>query len=278
MGMRIASLEAPPVADRVVRRAVSGRRVERGLRHHHPDFELTWVEAGRVEFELASGKLLVASDGACIVLPPGAVVTPRVRVAALQQIMVPASIIAVAAMTLGLPVHGPLEPLVLGADDRLAQLIRLFMEEASEGASMKDPLIKSLSDATVFGVARGSLHSPPPGAHLDRRIRRVLATMNDGYRERLSVEDLARVAGMSRYALLHVFRAQVGASPYQHLTTLRLERAAEQLRAARTPSVLEVALACGFTDPGRFARAFRARYGCSPREYRVRASNGAPFA
>jgi AraC-like DNA-binding protein len=30
-----------------------------------------------------------------------------------------------------------------------------------------------------------------------------------------------------------------------------------------------VALACGFADPGRFARAFRARYGATPRRWRL---------
>ncbi len=46
-------------------------------------------------------------------------------------------------------------------------------------------------------------------------------------------------------------------------------QSAERLRGSKATSVLETALPCGFGAPGRFARAFRAHFGC-PRGCRAR--------
>ena len=280
------ALDLEPRADRVIRRASTGRGVESGPRHEHGDFELTWVEAGHLAFDLGRGRRAVeVAAGACVLLPPGTVVTPRTRGATLHQVAIHASAIDEASSTLGHRGSVSREPYVIGAGDRVGQIVRLFMQEVGSGLIQSDPFTASLFDAVVHGIARGPARPPTPGVTLDRRIRRALAAVAAGYRERLSVDDLAAAAGMSRFSFLRAFRAQVGASPYQHLTTFRLERAAEQLRASAAASVLEIALACGFTDPGRFARAFRAHHGCAPRAYRARAAdqvtyrgNGAPFA
>jgi AraC-like DNA-binding protein len=265
-----ADLELEPRAERVTRRACAGRSVESGPRHQHTDFELTWVEAGHLAFDLGrSRRPIEIAAGACVLLPPGFVVTPRTRSAVVHQVAIPASSVDEASALLGHRGQVSSEPHVLGADQRLAQLVRLFMQEAGSGLIASDPFAASLFDAVVHGIARETARLPAPNAALDRRIRRALAAMEAGYRERLSVDDLAAAAGMNRFSFLRAFHAQVGTSPYQHLTTVRLERAAEQLRASAAASVLDIALGCGFTDPGRFSRAFRARYGCTPRAYRA---------
>src|SRR5690349_6835405 len=59
------------LAARVVRREQLGRRVETGPKHRHPEFELTWLETGHLEFDLGRSRpSLEAAAGACILLPP----------------------------------------------------------------------------------------------------------------------------------------------------------------------------------------------------------------
>ncbi|WP_223637185.1 helix-turn-helix domain-containing protein [Corallococcus sp. EGB] len=134
-----------------------------------------------------------------------------------------------------------------------------------------DPGMGALVDSLLYGLVRGN---SPEVVHRQRdaRIQRALERIAVDYADALRVEDLAKAAGMCRYSFLRAFRASMGESPYQYLQGYRLERAAEQLRGGKAASVLETALECGFTDPGRFARAFRARFGCVPREYRARHS------
>ena len=199
-----------PRADRVTRRAYAGRAVESGPRREHGDFELTWVEAGHLAFDLGrSRRAIEIAAGACVLLPPGFVVTPRTRSVVLHQVAIPSSSVDEASAVLGHRGQVSSEPHVLGAEHRLAQIVRLFMQEAGSGLILSDPLTASLFDAVVHGIARGPVPLPATGITLDRRIRGALAAVEGGYRERLSVDDLAAAAGMNRFSFLRAFHAQV---------------------------------------------------------------------
>lgn len=85
-----------------------------------------------------------------------------------------------------------------------------------------------------------------------------------------SVAAWAHAMRISERYLRLLFTAS-SQSPVQYLWEQRIERAAEQLRCsgilART--ITEIALGCGFSDSAHFSRAFRARYGKTPRDYRI---------
>lgn len=232
--------------------------------HMNGDFELTWLERGRVEFEVGS-RVLAATAGACVFLPPGIENTPCVRTASWAQLYLPPAMLDEAADALGSAGRVPREGRVLGAGERLSTLMGLIAADAELGPA--DPGVAALVDALAVALVRKA----PPATRdrrVDARIRRALDRMREAYAEPLTVGALAEAAGMTRFAFLRTFRAQVGESPYQHLIQLRLEQAAERLRRTDA-SVLEVSLDCGFGDPGRFARLFRRRYGCAPRGYRA---------
>jgi AraC-like DNA-binding protein len=60
-----------------------------------------------------------------------------------------------------------------------------------------------------------------------------------------------------------------GTSPMRYAWSLRLEQAARLLGGPEKDDVRakEVAYRCGFSDAAHFSRAFKARYGASPREF-----------
>ena len=78
----------------------------------------------------------------------------------------------------------------------------------------------------------------------------------------LGVEDMARVARLSRFHFSRKFKLARGLSPGQYLTGLRLERAV-RLLSAGVFSVKEVSAQCGYTDPNYFCKAFRQGFGVS---------------
>jgi AraC family transcriptional regulator len=93
-----------------------------------------------------------------------------------------------------------------------------------------------------------------------------------------SLDALAREAGLSRFHFHRLFREVVGETPKQYALRLRLERAALRLLIDRA-SILDVALDAGFQSHETFSRAFRRRFGASPRGYREgrrRAEDAAP--
>ena len=147
---------------------------------------------------------------------------------------------------------------------RLAHLVRAEEKAHRPGWPMA---VEGLRDALVVAMLRrcpGSAFVRRPGPQ-DPRIQAAIDRIENDYATPLSVDDLARTAGMSRYHFSRRFRDVVGESPYKFLVRVRVERAADRLRAGR--SVTEVAYEVGFGGLGRFSQAFRARYGVLPSRY-----------
>jgi AraC family transcriptional regulator len=99
------------------------------------------------------------------------------------------------------------------------------------------------------------------------RLRRVCDYMHAHLGEEVSLQDLAKVAYVSRFHLIRIFKQTYGETPYQHLTRLRIERAQRLLATNDTP-IRQIALDCGSTNQTHFAAAFRRLVGLSPRAYR----------
>jgi transcriptional regulator GlxA family with amidase domain len=83
-----------------------------------------------------------------------------------------------------------------------------------------------------------------------------------------SVIDLAAIAGMSVRSLQEGFRRHVGCAPMTYLQQVRLGRAHDTLRSSDPAhvTVASVAHRWGFAHLGRFASAYRTRFGHSPSE------------
>jgi AraC-like DNA-binding protein len=102
----------------------------------------------------------------------------------------------------------------------------------------------------------------------ERRVTAVVRHLEERFTEPCEVSELARLAGLSPFHFLRVFRATTGLTPHQHLLRTRLRAAAAFLAGTPLP-VTEVALAVGFEDLSNFIRTFRAEYGFSPTRYRA---------
>lgn len=103
----------------------------------------------------------------------------------------------------------------------------------------------------------------------NRRLLDALSWMQSHMEKRLSTTELAARVGLSVRQLERLFRKNLDATPARFHSDLRLERG-QQLLEQSTMSVMEIALACGFSSSSHFARAYRRRYGCSPRQQRRR--------
>ena len=96
------------------------------------------------------------------------------------------------------------------------------------------------------------------------------------YAADLSLDDIARRVASSRRQLQRAY-AEIGRTTFrEHLTQVRMERAAEML-AARRLTVREVAHRVGYRQPAQFAKAFRRHLGVAPSDYRARALGGGRF-
>lgn len=97
-----------------------------------------------------------------------------------------------------------------------------------------------------------------------RTVRRALAYIEENAREPLTLEDIARAAGISSRGLQHAFQRALGTSPTAQLRAVRLAGAHAELRAGTPQTVAEVARRWGFSSASRFARYYRENYGRNP--------------
>ena len=100
-----------------------------------------------------------------------------------------------------------------------------------------------------------------------RRLQAALRHIQLHLDDDLTPGALAPVAHFSPFHFSRIFSAMVGESIGAHVRRLRLERAAGALRHS-DDQVLEIALRSGYQSHEAFTRAFRAHFGCAPREYR----------
>jgi AraC family transcriptional regulator len=103
-------------------------------------------------------------------------------------------------------------------------------------------------------------------ARSSKKVAEIIRFMETHSASPIVLSDLAKLAGMSRYHFLRVFRAATGVTPYQFLLNLRLKRAAHLLRGSGA-SVADIALDCGFGDISEFNRRFRSAFRMTPRDF-----------
>jgi AraC family transcriptional regulator len=102
----------------------------------------------------------------------------------------------------------------------------------------------------------------------DFRLRRLDEFMRAHLGRPLTLNELAREAGLSPFHLLRVFRRAYGETPVRRLTRLRMEAARHHLQTGHEP-VSAIAFLCGYENPSHFATAFRRIVGVSPTNYRA---------
>jgi len=179
---------------------------------------------------------------------------------------------------------------------RMYYLDRGWLESpsASEGAEPRFPAV--IDDPELFDELRGlffAIIDGCPSGQCRQRLESCLARLTERhalktrgldsepderavaiarevlmarFAERISIDELASAAGVSRAHLSRIFRVAEGLSPHVYQNQLRVEFAKRKL--AEGCSVAEVANAAGFSDQSHFSRTFRQFTGATPLQYR----------
>jgi AraC family transcriptional regulator len=102
-------------------------------------------------------------------------------------------------------------------------------------------------------------------------LRRVKAHVEANLGEHISLNQLAALAGMSRFHFARQFRISTGQSPMGYVRRARIERATAILREREMP-IARVAVSLGFADQSHFSRTFGRFIGVSPGSFADRHS------
>ena len=245
-------------------------------------YHVTLPTAGRVLTRQAGNEVLASPEVGAVFRPGWPVLSRNEPRSSQLEIKIDAPTLEnELAALLGREVDGPIDlqsvmDLSTGAARSWRRLVGLLHEELRHTESLiHQPLI---AEHMRHSILSGLLLSLPhrfhdelitparPGA--PRAIRRVLDAINDEPERAFSVAELAALGGMSVRSLQEGFRRHVGCAPMNHLQEVRLTRANQALRRAdpsRT-TVAAIAHRWGFAHLGRFASAYRTRFGEPPSE------------
>jgi len=109
--------------------------------------------------------------------------------------------------------------------------------------------------------------SKAPNALSERQLNLVIEYVEARLGQDISVEEIAKVLGLSRFHFSRQFKASTSQSPYQFLLGRRIQRSAEFLSGTDMP-LGEIAAACGFNSIAQFSEAFARVHGIRPHAYR----------
>ena len=137
---------------------------------------------------------------------------------------------------------------------------------AASGVPWDEFAVRLATRAVTLAIGTSVSTASPPNA--EARVTRLVRAIERQPGAALTIESLAREAGLSPYHFLRTFERLTGVTPHQFVLRTRLREAA--LRLAQEPGrVLDIALDCGFGDVSNFNRAFRTEFGVTPRAYRA---------
>jgi AraC-like DNA-binding protein len=136
-------------------------------------------------------------------------------------------------------------------------------------AEMEQAFITSLATASAAGGNSLLAASVPKAAPF--QVRRAEEHIEANWDKPITIEDLVEVSGASARSLFRSFKESRGCTPMEFARRLRLQHARQMLEHPYpTTTVSEVAFACGFGDPGRFAKDFQRSFGLRPSELLAR--------
>lgn len=99
------------------------------------------------------------------------------------------------------------------------------------------------------------------------KLLRAIELIEISQEHRTNQRQLAGGVGLSERQLERLFRRYLDTTPSRYARDHRLARARDLLRQTRM-SVIEVAIACGFTTASHFTKSYRERFGKTPGEDR----------
>ncbi|CAB5680530.1 Regulatory protein soxS [Comamonas aquatica] len=148
-----------------------------------------------------------------------------------------------------------------------------------------EPLLQSLylecRSLELVTEAMGTLHTQAQGDPCDfhdqkglrprehQRVRELHAWLSSGQADAMSMDDIARQAGVNANTLQRQFRAVYGTTIFDHLRESRLLRARQALELQGV-TVGQAAMIAGYNSAANFSTAYRRRFGTPPKLVRTR--------
>ncbi|MCK5208704.1 MAG: helix-turn-helix domain-containing protein, partial [Cyclobacteriaceae bacterium] len=117
------------------------------------------------------------------------------------------------------------------------------------------------NDQSQFVIFKGQKE------HTDEPVKNAQLFIENNFGEKISVEDLANMAAISRRNFVRRFKKATANTPLEYIQRVKIEAAKKNLESS-TNNISEVMYKVGYNDTKAFRNIFRKHSGLSPIEYR----------
>ncbi len=143
----------------------------------------------------------------------------------------------------------------------LRELHQIIMEEEKD--FRKEEIFFFLLEQLIEEYTEQEV--PAGNTEQSTEARAICEFLENHYMENITLDDLCKLTGLSKYYLLRSFTKQKGISPYSYLETIRIDKAKKMLEQGVLP--IDVAILTGFTDQSHFSNFFKKFIGLTPKQY-----------
>lgn len=147
---------------------------------------------------------------------------------------------------------------------KLASIYEVF----SSGSLVREPLLSKYLTDILTAVLLSTPSDARENAHINMS-EKITAYISEHFAEKLTVEQLASLAGLSNYHFIRTFKKQTGFTPYGYILNTRMNTARYLLKNSNL-SVKDICFSAGFSSESIFCSAFKRAEGMTPAQYRER--------
>lgn len=224
--------------------------------HMHEDWELVYCTSGKGFFRFENGTILNYQAGEMVAIPPREVHT-NCSQDGFTNIHI----------TMANPSF-PDKAAFRVSDDNMGHILQAFSQAKCyylADVKKRELILGPLGDliAGFVAVFRSNTEFSEPVSQIRSSITLHYAQPD------FALDAVIREMPFHYDYLRKLFKKEVGVSPLEYLTALRMKRAETLLTAmwANEYTISEIATMCGFEDPLYFSRVFKKYYGCSPSHF-----------
>ena len=239
--------------------------------HWHRELEIVLVRSGRLHiflnntaYELETGDILFIGSGVLHRAEPEdclyecVVFDPNLLGRRLQDEVLP--------LLSGERVIQPFFPV----EKPLADTVDLlFRQMAGREPHYRLAVHSALAQLLYLLQTGGHIHSPERSGrsgHQAEIVARVVGYIDENYREKITLQQLAAQAAVHEKYLCRIFKEFTGRTPIDYVNQLRIDHACIDL-TLHHKNVTEAAMDAGFMDMSYFTKLFRRTKGVTPRDY-----------
>ena len=253
----------------------------RYLCHWHEDIEFIYVLDGEMDYfvngksiPLSSGDMIVVNSGRlhygysdcqkdchyyCVVLHPSLLTTNKKL---LEKYVT--------------PIIGSSQPdyFLFRTDESISEQVLSIYQTKTGSSSCPELEVISLFQnlwIQLYQRILTTLHTEDEETDDDLTTqRRMVSFIYQNYSSVITLDDIADAGQICRSKCCQIFKKYMGQSPMEFVNSYRLE-SSQQLLERTDLSITDICLACGFNHQSYFTKQFRAKYQCTPKEYRKNA-------